>query len=505
MKLRPFAALRLLACALLCAPSAEAAERFDIGMAASGQRIDAITVEASRRSAPTVVLVGGLKGDDAGASAVRAAVQAYEQRRDRPVRLLAIAVANPDASALAFPPTGAAYREHAESHVLWRWLGAQAPDLVLVAADDDAGLAEALGAQAVADVGRIPARRIALTPDSLADLGQIGKSEAHQELDRRRARSPRQLATELASRYGRDFDQPLYIGAIALVSRARLGDVDDVRRLVEPWVDGSKDSLARPNSLVMAGHIVFTELARRAPDPRYVAAARRVADLGFDAEGRMRESMPYHDQFSDSVFMGTAIVAQAGALSGERRYFDLADRHLRFMERLDLRSDGLYRHEPATDMAWGRGNGFAALGLALTLSELPQDHPGHAHALDSYRSLMAALLPLQNRDGLWRNVVNRPGTYAEFSATAMIGFALQRGLARGWIRGRRWRDAADRAWVAVNSRSSSSGRFIDVCESTAKMKAPEDYLHRMAILGEDPRGGAMAMLFATERMEPEKR
>ena len=230
-------------------------------------------------------------------------------------------------------------------------------------------------------------------------LGAIGKSEAHTELDRRRARSPRQLAEELATYYGRDFDPPLYIGAIALIARMRLGEVEEVRRIVEPYVDGRKDSLERPSALVMAGHIVFTELARATGDPRYAAAVRKVADLGFNASGQMLEAMPYHGQFSDSVFMGTAIVAQAGALTGERRYFDMADRHLRFMQQLDLRPDGLYRHQPATDAAWGRGNGFAALGLALTLSELPRDHPGYAYALQSYRQLMAALLPLQTRDG----------------------------------------------------------------------------------------------------------
>ena len=100
---------------------------------------------------------------------------------------------------------------------------------------------------------------------------------------------------------------------------------------------------------------------------------RKVADLGFDASGQMLEAVPYNGEFSDSVFMGTVIEAQAGALTGERKYFDMADRHLRFMEKLDLRPDGLYRHQPATDAAWGRGNGFAALGLALTLSELPRN------------------------------------------------------------------------------------------------------------------------------------
>jgi rhamnogalacturonyl hydrolase YesR len=113
---------------------------------------------------------------------------------------------------------------------------------------------------------------------------------------------------------------------------------------------------------------------------------------------------------------------------------------------------------------------------------------------------MAALLPLQNRDGLWRNVIDHPGAYAEFSGTAMIGFALHRGLDRGWISGRQYRMAVDRAWRAVNSRTSSSGTFVDVCESTAGLTTLAQYLHRGAILGPDPRGGAMAILFATELM-----
>jgi rhamnogalacturonyl hydrolase YesR len=487
----------------LLAQPVGAAEMFDIGLAASGARIDAAFVDAGAPDARTVVLVGGLDGDGASSAAVRAALAAYEQSGDGRLRLLAVPVANPDGSALVFPPTGAAYRENRESHVLWRWLGAQAPDLVLIAGENDFGLAAALGAQAVADMGRVPARRWSGASDSLADLERIEKSEARAELERRRARSPRQLADELAQHYGHDFDQPWYIGAIALIARMRLGDVADVQRLAEPYVDGTKDSLARPNALVMAGHIVFTELARRTGEPRYVAAVRKVADLGFDSAGQMLEAMPYHNEFSDSVFMGTAIVAQAGALTGERKYFDMADRHLRFMQQLDLRPDGLYRHQPAADAAWGRGNGFAALGLALTLSELPRDHAGYAHALQSYRNLMAALLPLQTRDGLWRNVVDHPGAYAEFSGTAMIGFALTRGLDSGWIEGRDYEQAVERAWVAVNSRSSSSGTFIDVCESTARMTSLKQYLEREAILGQDARGGAMALLFATELMASE--
>ena len=498
---RAFTLVVLASLTALIARPLVAAEVFDIGLAANGTRIDAVAVPARAKSAPTVVLLGGLHGEDGSTAAVRAAVAAYERSHKRGVNLLAVPLANPDGAVLMFPPQGIAYREHAESQVLWRWLGSQAPDLVLIAGDD-AGLAQALSSQKVADMGRIPARLWSGKADEWTVQPEaIVTSEAHAELERRRARSPRQLAQELATHYGRDFDQPWYIGAIALIARARLGDVDDVRRLAEPYVDGSKDSLARPSELVLGGHIIFAELSRRTGDPRYTAMVRKVADLGFDASGQMLEAMPYNDQFSDGIFMGTVIVAQAGALTGDTKYFDLADRHLRFMQHLDLRPDGLYRHQPATDAAWGRGNGFAAIGLALTLSELPRNHQGYVHALQSYQQLMAALLPWQTRDGLWRNVIDHPGAYAEFSATAMIGFAMQRGLENGWIKGSRYRRAVDQAWLAVNSRSSSSGSFIDVCESTARMTSLEQYLQRAAILGNDPRGGAMAMLFATELMD----
>ena len=48
------------------------------------------------------------------------------------------------------------------------------------------------------------------------------------------------------------------------------------------------------------------------------------------------------------------------------------------------------------------------------------------------------------------------------------------------------------------ARTGAQGRLVDVCESTTRMKSLDEYLHRAATLGPDPRGGAMALLFATE-------
>src|ERR1700733_4855919 len=91
--------------AALAAMPVVAAETFDIGLATSGSRIDAIAVAASTSLAPTVVLIGGLLGEDASSAAVRAAVASYERLGRRAVNLLAVPLANPDGTAVAFPPS----------------------------------------------------------------------------------------------------------------------------------------------------------------------------------------------------------------------------------------------------------------------------------------------------------------------------------------------------------------------------------------------------------------
>lgn len=485
------------ALALFAVPG-DAESRF-VGLAARGTRIEATEVEGG--SGPTVLLLGGMKGADESTKIVKEEIRRFQESKEtgRRFRLLAVPVANPEGNTLTFPPVGTAYRDNPESHALWRWIAMAAPDLVVVAGEEDFGLAEGLSQNAVAGVGQIPARREETKLGILRKLPRtIPRSPAHREMGRRVARSPRQVADELAITYGHDFAEPVYIPAVALIGQIRLGNIAEVQRLVASYVDGSKNSLARPSSPALAGHLVFAELARRTGDARYVALVRKVADLGFTDRGEMKESMPLHDEMSDSVFMGCPILAKAGALTGERKYFDMAVRHFAFMEKLDLRPDGIYRHSPLTDAAWGRGNAFPALGLALTLADFPKDHPDYSRLLLAFQQHMSALSRFQDAEGMWREVVDEPASYPEFSATAMIGTAMSMGIRNGWLDARSYQLRVDRAWDAIARRIGPDGQLVDVCESTGKQKSKEDYLRRAAILGQDPRGGAMALLFATE-------
>jgi rhamnogalacturonyl hydrolase YesR len=249
---------------------------------------------------------------------------------------------------------------------------------------------------------------------------------------------------------------------------------------------------------VLAGHLVFGELAERTSDPRYAQLVRKAAAFGFTETGEMRDAMPFHGEMSDSVFMDFSILAKAGKITGEKKYFDMAARHLAFMLKLVQRPDGLFRHSPLTDAAWGRGNGFPSLGFTLALSDFPKDHAEFNRILQGYQRYMATLAKHQDEDGLWRQVVDHPGAYAEFTGTAMIGFAMLRGIRNGWLDAKTFQPIVDKAWRAVLSRVGPDGVFMDVSESTNKQPTFNDYLRRAAILDRDPRAGAMALMFATE-------
>jgi rhamnogalacturonyl hydrolase YesR len=279
----------------------------------------------------------------------------------------------------------------------------------------------------------------------------------------------------------------------------------EVRKIVEPYASGQKASLPqKPTGSHFSGHLVFGVLADATKDPRYVERVRAAANFGFDSAGKPLAVMPFHSEMSDAVFMGGPILAQAGRLSGEEKYYDMSVQNMRYMCQLNVRKDGLHRHSPLDETAWGRGNGFPALGLALSLTDLPTDHPGREEMLKAFRAHLAALAKHQDPTGCWHQVIDRSESYRELSCTCMITFAMARGIRLGWLDRATYAPLVERGWYAIRTRVTADGGLVDVCTGTGKQKSLRDYYDRTAILGPDPRGGAMSLLVATEMAVYEK-
>ena len=290
---------------------------------------------------------------------------------------------------------------------------------------------------------------------------------------------PRPLATQLAQVYGQTLTEVVYIQTTALLGRLRLNALPEVERLVQPFINGEKDSLANMSASHLSGHLLFAELHRLTGKPVYEQRVQAAAS---------RAELAVYNEMSDGVFMGCPLLARAGQIEKATAQFDA-------LQKLCLRSDGLWRHSPLCDAAWGRGNAFPALGLALAL----ESNPNHKPLRTAYANLCAALAKHQTANGLWRQVIDHPTAYEEFSATAMIATAMRKGIRNGWLPKRSYQPLVDRAWQAISLRTTPTGELKDVCESTGKQKTLEAYLTRRAISGRDPRGGAMALYFATEK------
>lgn len=388
----------------------------------------------------------------------------------------------PDAS-LAFPPKGTAYTgAEREAQVLWRW-------------------ALALGPDAVAGSDRLS--RALVASGSVRDWNpkETNPSPARLELRQRLDRTPLTVARQLGTHYGHAFDKIAYIPAVALIGRLHvaklLGDESTVQAVVR--LAHSAPIPQAPDGPTLAGHLIFAALAGYGRDDEALHRVRFAASTALSAEGTPLPVVPNHREMSDAVFLNGPILAAAGRLTGDPRYYQAALNHLRFMRKLCLRPDGLYRHSPLTEAAWGRGNGFPALGVTLMLSDWPASVPGRDEILQNLRDHLAALAPHQDESGLWHQVIDHPESYREFSCTCMIAFALARGMREGWLERSRFESSCQRAWEAIKLRIDRDGKeLVDVCAGTDKQVSLENYFLRPAILGRDDRGGAMALLLAAE-------
>ena len=482
-----------------------------------------------------LVLVGGLDGDADAARIVLDAVRWFKSdapEADRARWLVsALPLALPGAEAAGapatFPPVDGFFNdpERPESRYVWRWVAYQAPDLVVeVRAGNELRVRAGTGP----DAEGLPTGSLAAalaSPANLAGLGPVAtllatagagdgaavmrevlarardrESPLRNVLNRRMARDPLTVARLMARRYP-GTPSISYIPALAWVHTLRVADMDGdaslrdkVMEEVNPWLSGEQPLFGnRISFAALAGTMIFSELTGL-PGEDGEAAARLATEGVALAAAETAPGMPEHASgWSDDFFLGTIAAVRAGDPEGLAAAVRLVTTTAARLQQ----PNGLFHHDANAPTAWGRGNGFGALGLAELLTVLPADHPDREAVLDIHRRHLAGMRDQQAPDGMWRQIVDVPGSYRETSVTAMTLTAMARGIRLGLLDDS-YRPVVDRAWRALLAHVADDGALVDVCFSTGAGPTRRHYLDRPAVNGADDRGGAMVLGAALE-------
>ena len=431
-----------------------------------------------------------------------------------------------------------------ESRYIWRWVTYQAPDLVIelslgesirielnkaapgfiadmdtVDTVSDDSLIGALGQEYESSPESIPGVRITGAKEQVVSktvelLHKVVDSKGTDQslsslgaavIRRRRDRTAQEVSEALALQFGYKLDSPInYIQGVGVSGRIRLAEYknqdvpDDIFQLVDPYVDDPSTSFGTaPGSASLAGAVWADDLFRVTNDPRYKNYLLDLANR-FDLSGSNPPAPADPKWRTEDMFMLGSMMGRSYALTQEEHYLDLLTNFL--VEMGTQQISGLYWHDRETPFYWGRGNGFAVLGLAETLTYLPQSHPRYADILLMYQKLLNGLLKYQDPSGCYHQVITLPGSYQELTSTCMIGYGIARGIKLGLL-DQSYLPTLASLWTGAKARITQSGYVIDGCTGTGALQTEQDYIVREAINGHDDRTGSLALWFAVEMIQ----
>ncbi len=343
--------------------------------------------------------------------------------------------------------------------------------------------------------------------ESLQIIAQTkGKSATRLSFEQR-AMDSKLAIEQLLNVYGRKMDSISYIPALAVMSQLtcqRLGfenalGGEATQKIVEPLL---KRPLPTSGSGI-AGNLVFvTHLMYPLYSDEYQQACReRIWDVAELYETNQTEfegyrMMPFHSEMSDAVFMGGPLLSLAGSL-GKSQYFIGCLSHLEACAKMNQLDNGLYQHSPLDPAAWGRGNGFAALGASMSLVQVPPNTKGWEDCKQRFEKHIQALVKHQDVTGSWHQVVDRPQSYPEFTSTCMIAAAIKIAINGGILKAEDYDQILHKAELATLRRIAPDGSINNVCTGTGKQKDLRAYYDREALQSRNDRAGAMALLFLT--------
>lgn len=254
-------------------------------------------------------------------------------------------------------------------------------------------------------------------------------------------------------------------------------------------------------------------------EPTFMDSALGLAEFLLDAPRSIEGAPMYrpdlppyrHAVWVDTLYHEPPFFALLAARTGEDRFVDAAlDIWKSHVSALSTPGRPFLAHAYDSGArllrgyGWGRGNGWALLGIADTLELLPENHISRPEALVGFRTLAREVLALQDASGFWRTLLHDREAYLEASTAAFFGAAFTKGVRLGLLGGE-YAEAAERAWSATVSRVDAGGSFFGVSACTYAATAPTDdpSMYRTLPTEVNVWGQGCALRFAAERLRSE--
>jgi unsaturated rhamnogalacturonyl hydrolase len=127
-------------------------------------------------------------------------------------------------------------------------------------------------------------------------------------------------------------------------------------------------------------------------------------------------------------------------------------------------------------LGWGRGQGWALLGLVDVLEALPPEHTGHAPLRRALERLVAALCSGQREDGGWDAVIGEPESGDESSTAAFVAAGVGGAVGAGLLPRDRL-EPAGRAWSYTVARVREDGVLDGISANVFACTVASHYHH----------------------------
>jgi len=225
--------------------------------------------------------------------------------------------------------------------------------------------------------------------------------------------------------------------------------------------------------------------ARRTLEGVYVAFERTPLRAPYGGATLPRDELALLDDpgagvFVDCLHFDAPFLVKLGRLVDDERLVDACVEQALALVHLLQQPDGLFAHfflertGRTYGQGWGRGQGWALLGLLDVLEHLPESHPARNALRAALVRLADALVATQKLDGHWPTPIADQASFHETSTASFAAAGLRRGVALGLL-DPGVLSTAERAWHASLASVDSDGATAGVSAALWACTAPSHY------------------------------